>query len=132
LVVVLAFGAFTNAAGMVGPILAWRERLGSLRGQPSPHLIMGLFYLLGLLVLPMVAVGGASVLSRRWGRLSESWLGVATRSAYVLVPLGVSMWLAHYTFHFLPSYDSVVPTIQRFVVHVGSSTLPHPHGIAGC
>ena len=33
LVVVLVFGAFANAAGMVGPVLAWRDRLGSLLGQ---------------------------------------------------------------------------------------------------
>ena len=34
LVVVLVFGAFANAAGMVGPVLAWRDRLGSSLGQP--------------------------------------------------------------------------------------------------
>ena len=34
LIVVLVFGAFVNAAGMVAPVLAWRDRLESLVGQP--------------------------------------------------------------------------------------------------
>ena len=33
LVVVVVFGAFANAAGMVGPVLARRDGLGSLLGQ---------------------------------------------------------------------------------------------------
>src|SRR5262249_61508852 len=35
LVIVLVFGAFVNAAGMVGPVLAWRDRLGGFPGPPS-------------------------------------------------------------------------------------------------
>ena len=132
LVVILVFGAFANAAGMVGPVLAWRERLGSLLGQPSPLLVTSLFYFFGLLVLPLVAVGGAAVLSRRWGRLTGSWFEVATRYSYALVPIGFSMWLAHYSFHFLTSYDTVVPTTQRFVADLGWSALGQPHWVAAC
>ncbi len=77
LIVILVFGAFVNAAGMVGPVLAWRDRLDSLLRQPSPLLVTSLFYLFGLLVLPAMAVGGAAVLSRRWGRLTASWFEVA-------------------------------------------------------
>ena len=29
------------------------------------------------------------------------------------------MWLAHYSFHFLTSYDAVVPAAQRFVADLG-------------
>ena len=37
LVVVLVFGAFVNAAGMVAPVLEWREQLASLHGAvPAP------------------------------------------------------------------------------------------------
>jgi cytochrome c oxidase assembly factor CtaG len=132
LVVVLVFGAFANAAGMVGPVLAWRDWLGSVLGQRSPLLVTSLFYLLGLLVLPLLAVGSAAVLSRRWGRLTASWVEVATRYSYVLVPLGFSMWLAHYSFHLLTSYDTVVPTAQRFVLDHGWPAFGEPHWAAAC
>ena len=29
------------------------------------------------------------------------------------------MWLAHYSFHFLTSYATVVPTTQRFFADLG-------------
>jgi cytochrome c oxidase assembly factor CtaG len=132
LVIVLVFGAFTNAAGMVGPILEWRDRLGSLLGQESPLLVTSLFYFLSLLVLPLLAVGSAAVLSRRWGRLTASWFEVATRYSYALVPLGFSMWLAHYSFHFLTSYDTVIPTTQRFALDLGWRALGQPHWVHGC
>ena len=132
LVVVVVFGAFANAAGMVGPVLAWREHLGSLLGQPSPLLVTSLSYFFGLLVLPMLAVGGAAVLSRRWGRLGAGWFEVATRYSFALVPLGLSMWLAHYSFHLLTSYDTVVPTAQRFAADLGWPALGPPRWAAAC
>jgi hypothetical protein len=132
LVVVVVFGAFANAAGMVGPVLAWRDRLGSTLGQPSPLLVTSLLYLLCLVVLPLVAVGGAAALSRRWGGVTASWLEVATRYSYALVPLGFGMWLAHYGFHLLTSYDTVVPTAQRFALDLGWPGLGRPHWVAAC
>jgi hypothetical protein len=132
LVVVLVFGAFANAAGMVGPVLAWRQWLGSLAGQPSPLLITSLGYFLGLLVLPLLAVGSTAVLSRQWGQLPLNWFEVATRYSYALVPLGFSMWLAHYSFHLVTSYDTVVPTAQRFVADLGWPALGTPRWVASC
>jgi hypothetical protein len=132
LVVVIVFGAFTNAAGMVGPVLAWRNWLGSFLGQYSTLLVTSLFYLLGLLVLPMLAVGSAAVLSRRWSQLTASWFEVAMRYSYALVPLGFSMWLAHYSFHFFTSYATVVPAAQRFALDFGWSVLGQPHWVAAC
>jgi cytochrome c oxidase assembly factor CtaG len=132
LVVVLVFGAFANAAGMVGPVVVWRDWLGSLLGQRTPLLATSLFYLFGLLVVPLLAVVGAAVLSRRWGKISASWFEWATRYSYTLVPLGFSMWLAHYSFHLLTSYDTVVPTVQRFVADLGWPGLGPPHWVAAC
>ena len=132
LIVILVFGAFVNAAGMVGPVLAWRDRLDSLVRQPSPLLVTSLFYLFGLLVLPVMAVGGAAVLSRRWGRLTASCFEVAVAYVYALVPIGFGMWLAHYSFHLLTSYDTVVPAAQRFALDLGWPALGSPHWVAGC
>jgi cytochrome c oxidase assembly factor CtaG/polyferredoxin len=119
LIVVLVFGAYANAAGMVAPVLEWRDQIASLLQQPSPILATSLFYFLGLVVLPAVMVGLPACWSRRLGRLKESRLEVATRFAYSLVPLGFGMWLAHHSFHFLGSLDGVVPAIQRFAGDLG-------------
>jgi cytochrome c oxidase assembly factor CtaG/ferredoxin len=133
LIVLLAFGAFVNAAGMVAPVLAWRdEEMASLLRQPSPRLVTSLFYVVGLLVLPVLLVGGSASLSRWLGRLRLSTATVATRFSYALVPLGFSMWLAHYSFHFLASFDAVIPTVQRFTGDLGWTLLGPPAWVRAC
>src|SRR5438270_458255 len=82
--------------------------------QRSPILATTLFYVFSLLVMPVFMVGIPAVSSRWLGQLKESWLEVATRFAYSLVPLGFGMWLAHYSFHFLGSFEAATPAIQRF------------------
>jgi hypothetical protein len=122
LIVVLTFGAFANAAGMVAPVLEFRDQLTSQAGESEPHaavLITSFFYVLALLILPALLISIPAVLSRWLGRLQESWLKVATRFAFSLVPLGFGMWLAHYSFHFLASYDAVIPAMQRFAGDLG-------------
>src|SRR5262249_17506536 len=81
---------------------------------------------------PLLAVGGAAALSRWWGGLEGSTLEVATRYAYALVPLGFGMWLAHYSFHFLTSYDVAVPVTQRFAADLGLTCLGEPPSTAAC
>jgi cytochrome c oxidase assembly factor CtaG/ferredoxin len=132
LVVVLVFGAFANAAGMVGPVVEAQERLASLAGVHSPLLATTVFYLLALVVLPLLTVGGAAASSRWWGRLEGGTLEVATRYVYVLVPLGFGMWLAHYSFHFLTSYDTIVPVTQRFAADHGLPSLGEPGWCLAC
>jgi hypothetical protein len=132
LVVLLVFGAFANAAGMVGPVAEAQERLAVLVGIRSPLVATTAFYLLAVIVLPLLAVVGAATLSRRLGRLEAGTLEVATRYAYALVPLGFGMWLAHYCFHFLKSYDTAVPTAQRFLHELGWTALGEPHWVAAC
>jgi cytochrome c oxidase assembly factor CtaG/polyferredoxin len=119
LVVILAFGAFANAAGMVAPVLDWRDQLTSWLWPGSPLAATSLFYVCTLLVLPMLMLGLATVLSRRLGYLQESWLEVATRYAYALAPIGFGMWLAHYSFHFLGSLEGIIPATQRFLMDFG-------------
>ncbi len=119
LVVVLTFGAFANAAGMVAPVVGWQERLGHWLGSSSHLLATTLFYLISMVALPLVAMSLTPLLSRRWGGLSASWMILATRFSFALVPLGFSMWLCHYSFHFLTSYETVIPTAQRALADLG-------------
>jgi cytochrome c oxidase assembly factor CtaG len=132
LILVLVFGAFANAAGMVAPVLEWRDEIAGRVGSSAGLWLTTAFYLLALVVLPVVTVGSAAALSRRWGRLPGSCLSVATRYAFVLVPLGFGMWLAHYSFHFLTSFDAAVPPIQRFAAEHGWTHLGIPEWYGSC
>jgi cytochrome c oxidase assembly factor CtaG len=126
LIVVLVFAAFANAAGMVGPVVDGLVRLG------SPLLAAAAFYLLALIVLPVVAVGAAAVFGRRWGSLPAGAIEVATRFACTLVPLGLGMWLAHYMFHFVTGWDAAVPVAQRFAADLGLTSFGDPQWVQGC
>lgn len=132
LVVVLVFGAFANAAGMTAPIQAWQAALGAYFRDPSPLLITSFFYLLAIGVAPLLLVGIATVASAALSNSTTSQLEVATRFAFALVPIGLGMWLAHYTFHFLTSYETIVPVTQRFAAELGVASLGAPHWEAAC
>jgi cytochrome c oxidase assembly factor CtaG/polyferredoxin len=125
LVLVLVFGAFANAAGMVAPVVAWREAHASFWTN-------ALGYFLALAVLPPMMVGGAAMVSHRWGGRDARVLDTAARFSFAFVPLGFAMWLSHYSFHFLTSYDTVIPVTQRLAADAGISILGEPHWLAGC
>jgi hypothetical protein len=57
---------------------------------------------------------------------------LAARYSFALVPLGFAMWLAHYSFHFLTSYDTAVPTAQRFAIDLGWAGLGEPLWLGSC
>jgi hypothetical protein len=58
--------------------------------------------------------------SRILGRLrAEPLRRVVARYAFALVPMGFSMWLAHYSFHFLTGGLTLLPVVQLFLSDVG-------------
>ncbi len=134
LVAVLIFAAFVNAAGMVAPVVQAEDRLTDvlgLRGAWWGWVMTGSL-IVGLLVLPLLLVGGAALIGRWWSDDPGSWRDVATRFAYALLPLGLGMWLAHYSFHFLTSAGVAVPVVQRAAADVGIPWLGEPAwGIGG-
>src|SRR5262249_61949265 len=69
---------------------------------------------------------------RGLGLLEASIPEVATSFAYTLVPIGFGMWLAHYCFHFLTSYDAAVPVAKRFAVDLGLTWLGQPAWDCAC
>ena len=132
LIVVLAFGAFVNAAGMIAPVLEWQDRLPSLLGQRSPLLGHRVLLRLGLVVLPALLIGTATAIGRLSARSRCPGTEIAARFSYALVPLGFSMWLAHYSFHFLTSYDAIFPVVQRFAGDLGWAVLGEPAWACAC
>jgi hypothetical protein len=132
LVLVLVFGAFVNAAGMVGPVVEWHARAASQLGLHSTLLATTLFYVTALLAVPMAAISIVSILSNIMSRSPSSALEDATRNSFALVPLGFGMWLAHYSFHFLSSFEVVIPATQRFLGDHGFSYFGPPEYVMAC
>jgi hypothetical protein len=132
LVLLVVFGAFANAAGMVGPVLAWEERFGAALGLRSRVATTAVFSVLTLIVLPLLLHGTTAELARRFGRLPQSTAEVAIRYAFALVPLGLGMWLAHTSFHFFTGCTAVIPVTQRFAADLGWTFLGPPQWSRAC
>jgi cytochrome c oxidase assembly factor CtaG/polyferredoxin len=132
LIVVLVFGAFVNAAGMVGPVLEWEDRVAFQAGLASRFCAKTAIYASGLLLLPAFLVGASALLCRWLGRLKAPLRFVATRFSYALVPIGFSMWLAHYGFHLVASFGSIFVAAGRFAHDWGWTNLPDPRWACDC
>ncbi len=132
LVFVLVFGAFANAAGMIGPVVEWQNQLAQRFGSLPPGAITSLIYLIALVIPPLFLVAIVSAVSRRWAKLGESTLCTATRFAYAFVPLGFAMWLAHYSFHLFTSWQSLWPVTQRFARDHGWTVPGSPEWACAC
>lgn len=114
LILLLVFGAFANAAGMVAPVVAWERSIEKAIGVQAPWLSASVFYALALLLLPAAATLAVAAASRWAAQSKRSIVATVARFAPALVPLGLGMWLAHYLFHFLTSFDTIWPATQRF------------------
>ena len=87
----LVFGAFVNAAGMLAPVMMWEHRLARAFGR-SRHALCGAdICSLGAVILPLLSFGLCAVVNG-----SKQ---IARRLSFSLVPLGVGMWAAHLAFH---------------------------------
>jgi len=127
LAVLLVFGAFANAAGMVEPVVEAMSRWTS-----NQLLAVTVFYIMALVAAPLALVAGCTVLGKTWAGLAETSSGVLARFAMALVPLGVGMWLTHYSFHFLTSYETIIPVAERFLADHGLISDTTPTWISSC
>jgi len=128
LVVLLAFAAFVNAAGMVAPVLEVEDGLSAALGFDDRIPVMTIGLLLGMVVAPVGLVSGAAWASR-WlggrslqgedGKRRVGWRTLALRFPYSLVPIGCGMWLAHYGFHLFTGVDSIYPAAYRAAADMG-------------
>jgi hypothetical protein len=109
---VLVFGAWTNAVAMTAPFEAGESRFLASIGKPA---FIALFTAIALAAIPGGLIAICTLLSSRWARRDASKLQIAASFALALVPLGVGMWAAHFAFHTLTGFSSIVPTIQRAV-----------------
>lgn len=117
---VLVFGAFVNAFGMVSPVFRFQRWLAGTLGISSEAAIVGLIFLAGLVILPLGITLALSHLSRLFGASSDRSLSeVFCRFSLALVPLGFGMWVAHYGFHFLTGALTIIPVMHSFLIDIG-------------
>jgi cytochrome c oxidase assembly factor CtaG/ferredoxin len=132
LAVLVVFGAFANAAGMIEPVVEWQDRLRFALSDPSPIWITTASYFIALVALPLLCVTLAAYVSKRWSKLDDSTFVNASRFVFALVPIGFGMWIAHYSFHFFTSWPSALPVAQRFAADRGWATLGAPAWECAC
>lgn len=109
LVLVLTFGAFANAAGMITPIQSLAPALG------LSHLAFTTLFLFLVLVLMLVTTTAAALLTRPSERSPATLARTAAAYAIALAPVGFGMWLAHFVFHFFTASHTAVPVFQRLL-----------------
>lgn len=112
LVLVLTFGAFANAAGMVRPVLQAVDQWAKQWTVLGEIGIVTLLAISALVVLPGVTTVLAARASTSWGS-DGSWKENWCRFSLALAPLGFGMWLAHFGFHFFTAALTPLPVIQR-------------------
>src|SRR5262249_5269825 len=136
LVILLVFGAFANAAGMTGPIVEFENQLKSFMGWTTTLLATTAFYLFAIVILPaacvLLAASSSNLMSETLSDSQRAIRESICRYAWSLVPLGFAMWLAHYSFHFFTSYDTIIPVTQRFASDFHLGSLGPPDWVCSC
>jgi len=118
-ILLLVFGGFINAAGMVAPVFALQDALSERYGEQVSQIAFGGVLAGALLLLPPVLTVTTAWLSRVWGNVSSGLVAFASSMAPALTPLGFSMWLAHFGFHLVTGLWTPVPVIQRTLADLG-------------
>lgn len=121
LVILLVAMGLTNAFGMVPPVYALEDWLATTLGLHSELLILMLIFAVTSLLLPAIVTLVAGTLSRLLTNASRkhSLRAVVAAFAPAFVPIGLGIWIAHYTFHLLVGLWTIIPVFQEFIGREG-------------
>ena len=126
LALLLVFGAFVNAAGMIAPVMEWEQRLQDQLGFSSPLPVITVLFAFGLLIAPAILAVFCGTLSKALSGISVQWMKLTCSFVMALVPLGFSMWVAHFSYHLLTGAGALVPAFKRAASDAGVSLLGKP------
>jgi cytochrome c oxidase assembly factor CtaG len=126
LALIIVFGAFANAAGMIAPVVAWQRSLATHFGLTATWPIVTAALLCALVVAPTIVSIAAAWTARRLARSVEPLRTIACRFALACIPLGLSMWAAHFLFHGLSGAASWRPVVQRVAADLGATVFGAP------
>jgi hypothetical protein len=110
----IVFGAFVNAAGMIGPVMVWEHGWHARLGPRTMPIIVGAFVIAGALVVPLVGVFICGLLNRLV-RERAAASDIVRRFVFALVPLGFAMWVAHLLYHFAIGWEAAWPVMERAI-----------------
>jgi len=113
---VLIFGALSNAAAMVDPVMQWMHSLQVVFGLRSMLPVTTVVLILGIVAVPLLLARICGAAAAWLGRVDDSSRRRLARSfAFALVPLGFSMWVAHFSFHLIAGWRSLAPVVDRIL-----------------
>ncbi|MEO8204594.1 MAG: cytochrome c oxidase assembly protein [Chthoniobacterales bacterium] len=112
LAMLLVFAAFANAAGMVLPVVQWQAGL-----QETFHLsrtaIVTVFLAFTVILIPGILLMLCAVISHYNAGDTTKRKALFADFAMALIPLGATMWVAHFLFHFVTAFDSPIAVFKR-------------------
>jgi ferredoxin len=118
MVLILVFGAFLNAAGMTEPVMMWMHQWHARLHLSSIVPIATVMYVGGLLIIPAIVVTACGWISRLGA--NASWKDLTCSFSLALVPVGFSMWLAHFSNHLIVGWSTVIPVVEKFISRASS------------
>jgi len=119
LALVLVFGAFANAAGMIAPAARLEEALAAALGPASPRVATAAWIAASVVALPALAALACAGVARALAGGALPVRELVCRFALALLPLGVAMWAAHVVFHLVTGAGAVLPALQRALLDAG-------------
>ncbi|MFP8878371.1 MAG: FesM, partial [Myxococcota bacterium] len=118
----LCFGAFANAAAMVTPVVSAGTSLSQWLGTGSDRLVPTIGLLLALGAAPALLVPACAAAGRSFAGADVRDTPVrqiVARLSPALVPLGFSMWLAHFGFHLWTGIATLPAASDRALAGIG-------------
>jgi polyferredoxin len=116
LAVVFTFAALVSAFAMTTPAYAVEQRVATALGATSEGPVLAIVFITALVILPAGLLGGAGIVTRGLADAGGSLRQTVIRYAYALIPIGFSVWVAHYGFHLLTGLLTIVPVAQSAAI----------------
>ncbi len=126
LALALVFAAFASAGAMTAPLNNTLDHLSLSVGFNSPLPAVTAFFAFALIILPVVSIWAAVRLGLIASKVSLPIRDLFCRFSLALVPLGATMWAAHFLFHFLMGYRAAWPLFQQTLAEWGIGGLGQP------
>jgi cytochrome c oxidase assembly factor CtaG/ferredoxin len=127
LIFLLVFAAFVNAGSMMESVQRQEQNLQMMLHSGWFHFILLVSFLFALVVVPAMLVAGSVSLAKILSGRHIRWRESVSTFAQAFVPLGFSMWLAHFSYHLVNGALTAVPVLQRAASSVGFNTPGKPN-----
>ncbi|MCP4241832.1 MAG: cytochrome c oxidase assembly protein [Myxococcota bacterium] len=122
LMLLVSFGAFANAGAMVEPVVSAGATFSEWLGHGVQRAVPGVALLVAMAGIPAVLIPACAASGR-------ALAGIGTRDVSIgrivvqlspsLIPLGFSMWLAHFSFHLGTGMGTLAPAADRALAGLG-------------